>query len=810
MMHSDNELQYLNEVCKIIIKDCGHTMVWIGYAQNDKNKSVKPVASWGFDEGYLEKMKITWNDTVRGRGPTGTAIRTGKPYLCKNMQTDPAFKPWREEAIKRGYASSIVLPLISDGKPFGAISIYSKECDPFSDKEINLLSDLADDLAYGISFIRLIESQKRSLEIIIESEEKYKELVTNARSLIIKLDTKGRFTFINEFAQTFFGFTENEVLGKPVIDTIVPQTESTGRNLDKMVENISEDPDKYSVNINENIKKNGERVWIEWHNKALFDKNGNRTGHIAIGMNITERKKAEEALKESEEKLWSVLNAAKESIYMFDKDGKFTITNATGLRRLNKSDEKELIGHHFSEFMSGELASQRQANIDGVFMSGDPLEFEDERSGHIFHHNFYPVFKDKKVSKVVTYSIDITEQIKAEKDLQSTKNYLENLINYANAPIIVWNPDTRIQLFNNAFEHLTGYSAAEVEGKKLDLLFPKASLRESNAKIKDALTENWRTLEIPILTKNREIRTVLWNSANIYDNDKKTVLATIAQGNDITERIKAEQKVNERTKELEIANAQLHQELTERNLAEEALKKSEVQLKELNATKDKFFNIVAHDLKNPFTSLLGSSELLSHNIDQMDHEKIKTLALILNDSAKSGYAILQNLLDWSRSQTGLLRYNPEKINLRKLIDENILNLELFSANKEIEMHSEVKEDLVILADRNMINTILRNLLSNAVKFTNRHGKVVIKATIDSHEITISIKDSGVGISQENIEKLFRIDTKYSMPGTENEQGTGLGLKLSKEFVEKQGGKIWVSSVEKKGSEFKFSIPFKEC
>lgn len=270
-----------------------------------------------------------------------------------------------------------------------------------------------------------------------------------------------------------------------------------------------------------------------------------------------------------------------------------------------------------------------------------------------------------------------------------------------------------------------------------------------------------------------------------------------------------EQKVIERTLDLNSANYKLHQELTDRILAQEALKKSEAQLIELNATKDKFFNIIAHDLKNPFTSLLGSSELLFQNINQMDNEAIKELALILNDSAKSGYAILQNLLDWSRSQTGLLKVNPEIINLKNLIDENILNLELFSNNKEIEMFSEVNEDKVIFADKNMINTVLRNLLSNAVKFTNRGGKVIVSTITNSDKVIISVKDTGIGISKENIINLFRIDTEHSFRGTENEQGTGLGLKLCKEFVEKLGGKIWVESIENQGSEFKFSIPVTE-
>ena len=238
----------------------------------------------------------------------------------------------------------------------------------------------------------------------------------------------------------------------------------------------------------------------------------------------------------------------------------------------------------------------------------------------------------------------------------------------------------------------------------------------------------------------------------------------------------------------------------------EELRKREIQLKELVATKDKFFNIVAHDLKNPFTSLIGSSELLSKNITQMNPDRITALASIFNDAAKNGYAILENLLDWSRSQTGLLRYDPERLNLRSLTDEHILNLSHNSANKEIEVLSRVNADIFIFADQYMIKTILRNLLSNAIKFTNRKGQVVINATERDGEVIISVKDSGTGISVENIDKIFRIDSKFSMPGTENELGTGLGLKLCKEFVEKQGGKIWVESTENVGSDFSFTIP----
>ena len=153
MMHATDETDYLDNLCKIIIDDCGHSMVWIGITE-EKGKKVIPVAYAGFEEEYIKTLDITYEDTERGQGPTGTAIRTGKLCICENMHIDPKFKPWREEALKRGYSSSIVLPLISDDKVFGALNIYSKETNPFSEEEKMLLKELADDISYGITSLR--------------------------------------------------------------------------------------------------------------------------------------------------------------------------------------------------------------------------------------------------------------------------------------------------------------------------------------------------------------------------------------------------------------------------------------------------------------------------------------------------------------------------------------------------------------------------------------------------------------------------------------------------------------------------------
>jgi len=190
----------------------------------------------------------------------------------------------------------------------------------------------------------------------------------------------------------------------------------------------------------------------------------------------------------------------------------------------------------------------------------------------------------------------------------------------------------------------------------------------------------------------------------------------------------------------------------------------------------------------------------------MDSEEIKELAIILNDSAKSGYAILQNLLDWSRSQTGLLKFNPGRINLNDLINNNISNLQFLADNKEINLHFEAEGDIYIITDENMINTVLRNLISNSIKFTHKGGKINIGSIVNPDEVIVSVKDNGIGIPQDAQRKLFKPEAFHSTEGTNNEKGSGLGLLLCKEFIEMHGGNIRINSEPGKGSKFTFSMP----
>ncbi len=244
---------------------------------------------------------------------------------------------------------------------------------------------------------------------------------------------------------------------------------------------------------------------------------------------------------------------------------------------------------------------------------------------------------------------------------------------------------------------------------------------------------------------------------------------------------------------LEAANAQVN--------------KQNAQLQELNATKDKFFSIISHDLKGPLNSLTSFSNLLINYYDSLSREEVQMLAKDFDKSVKNLFALLENLLEWSRSQTGNIDFTPEIFNLSGLLMENKSLLEAQAQNKKINLINQASEPLKVSAHKQSINTVIRNLISNAIKFTPEGGTIQTRAMRSGDVIVVSVADNGVGMSPAVVEKLFRIDTKITTKGTADEKGTGLGLILCKDFVEKNGGRIWVESEPGKGTVFHFSLPF---
>ena len=287
---------------------------------------------------------------------------------------------------------------------------------------------------------------------------------------------------------------------------------------------------------------------------------------------------------------------------------------------------------------------------------------------------------------------------------------------------------------------------------------------------------NVTNVEADLKTKNGDIKHVLLSAENIFIQDKKYRFTVV---NDITELKKAEKEIKLKNEELSI----------------------------LNAEKDKFFSIIAHDLRSPFNGFLVLTEIMAVDLPNLSMNQIQKYAAEIKKSASNLFRLLNNLLEWSQIQKGSVSFSPSTINVVSMVDECICLVEESAKIKEIEIVINIPDSLEIFADINMLQTIIRNLFSNAIKFTHKGGKVIFSTKLINNDgIEISIKDTGIGMSQNMIDDLFKIDVKSIRLGTEGELSTGLGLLLCKEFVEKHKGKIWVESIVNVGTTFSFSIP----
>jgi PAS domain S-box-containing protein len=250
----------------------------------------------------------------------------------------------------------------------------------------------------------------------------------------------------------------------------------------------------------------------------------------------------------------------------------------------------------------------------------------------------------------------------------------------------------------------------------------------------------------------------------------------------------------------------ISRDITSRKKIEEEITLKNELLQTINAEKDKFFSIIAHDLKGPLSSFLGATQILSDEIQNMSLEEIKEITINMKDSASNLYGLLENLLEWSRLKRGLMDFSPERVKIKRLITQSIEVLKESARKKNISIRFLFSDDLEIFADLHMLETVVRNLVSNAIKFTPVGGEVIISASkSDNQSVEINVIDSGIGMSPEMIRKLFHISEKISRQGTEGEPSTGLGLLLCKEFIERHNGRIHVESIEGKGSKFAFTL-----
>ncbi len=251
----------------------------------------------------------------------------------------------------------------------------------------------------------------------------------------------------------------------------------------------------------------------------------------------------------------------------------------------------------------------------------------------------------------------------------------------------------------------------------------------------------------------------------------------------------------------------LVEDITLRKEAQEKIKEYNRELKQLNESKDKFFSIIAHDLRNPFNSLFGFIQMLIEEYDQLSDEEIIHILKEMEESTKTSYQLLDNLLQWAKSQSGKMEIRRITFNINDVVERNIKLLCNISKRKNIKIINKIRTEVYIRADEQMIDTVIRNLITNAIKFTNYNGEITIDVNIENSNAVVSVSDNGVGMQKSTLDNLFKVGHEISYVGTDNEKGTGLGLLLCKEFIQKNGGRIWVESKLGFGSQFYFSLPF---
>jgi PAS domain S-box-containing protein len=505
---------------------------------------------------------------------------------------------------------------------------------------------------------------------------------------------------------------------------------------------------------------------------------------IAIVRNITERKRTEEELNAAVRFNTNLIESMQDGFSVLDINGVHIMVN-DAMCKITGYSLNELVGtgpphlywspENYNAFESAlnQSSNQDAANFELIFKNKNGKRFPVIVSSVIIRNE-----KGEAINYAATVK-DITERKKAEEALRVSENKYRRLHESMRDGFVFVNMEGRILEFNDHYQNMLGYNSDELPGLTYIELTPERwHAFEQDIVEKQVLTRGYSDIYVKEYIKK---------SGETFPVEFRTVLIKNEAG--------------ENTGMWAIVR-----DVTERKETEDALRKSENRLSQLNATKDKFFSIIAHDLKSPFHSIIGFSEILKNDARNIDINAIESYASIIHDSATQTLRLLENLLDWARMQQETFAFTPKILVLNELVKDVFIHVEDHVRRKNIGLHNHIQKIIILKADENMLKAIFRNLISNAVKFTKSGGSVNIAAQTLENEIEISVADDGIGISNENMNKLFSIDSNFTMRGTEQEKGTGLGLLLCKEFVEKHCGKIWVESKEEKGSTFYFTIP----
>ena len=651
--------------------------------------------------------------------------------------------------------------------------------------DTNLIQTLSFSSIFILNFIGIVvlllflkEKDERMIGI---KESKYKNFTELLPQIVFEIDLKGQLTYINKQAYILTDYSQKDFLaGVNIRDVIVK--DDIDRITNKMATIVAggvETGDEYLIQ-----KKNGETFPALIYASPIVDEN-KVIGIRGIIVDITDRKKTEQEIQ----KLSKAVNQSSNTIVITDTKGDIEYANPK-FKDLTGYTVEEAIGLNPRILNARTQPKEYYIKMWNTITAGKTWKGEfhnKKKNGDLFWENVTITPLKNDADKIINYLAikeDITEKKAAVEALESSEEKFRAIVETASDWIWEVDNNGKYTYSSPKVFSILGYTVDEIIGKTpFDLMSETEGDRMSKIFL-DIISQNKSMGEIENINIHKNGTPVILETSGLpFFDGNGNLLGYRGIDRDITERKKIEQEILKQTKEL----------------------------KNANATKDKFFSIIAHDLRGPIGAMVGFSKILVDGFNDYDINRQKEYVSILNDGVNKVYKLLDNLLLWSRSQQGKIGFSPESENLFLLVEETNDMLSQMAKGKMIKLENKIPQKLNIEVDKDMLLTVLRNLISNAIKFTPKGGQITVKANkhgsgTDNDYTEISVQDSGVGIAEKMHSKIFSIVENTTTKGTENEVGTGLGLIICKEFIEKHGGKIWVESEVGKGSTFIFTIP----